>query len=446
MSDTMLTVSALTSYLKYKFNQDPYLQKVTVQGEVTNFRRRQGHQYFSIKDERASIDIVMFSSRFNKIPFELETGMSVVITGKIDLYEKTGRYNLNAETLQLAGEGALHQRFLEIKDRLEKEGLFNRPKKSFPRYPKAIAVATSASGSVIHDIIRTVSQRFPLTKITLFPTVVQGQEAADSIVHALEQIRQHQAEFDIAIVGRGGGSYEDLFCFNEEKVVRAAADFPLPLITSVGHQTDRTLIDEVADYSAATPTMAGEFAVPDKQEEQAQIMQWQVRLNQSLKGRIERAEGQLRRLQESFVFTTPERLYAYQELQLETQRQQLNQNFQKLYHRFNEQYQQRAQQLLRYSPLQKIELLSHQLKTCDQQRLQAMTHYFEQKVMKWQAQDEQLKLLNPQEVLKRGYTYTTAEGKTIESIAKLAKGQSIRIHFNDGIVQATINEIRENEK
>lgn len=446
MSDKMLTVSALTSYLKYKFNQDPYLQKVTVQGEITNFRKRRGHQYFSIKDEQASIDIVMFSSRFDKIPFEVETGMSVIITGKIDIYEKTGRYNLNAETLQLAGEGALHQRFLEIRDRLEKEGLFNREKKRFPRYPRAIAVATSSSGSVIHDIIRTVSQRFPLTKITLFPTVVQGQEAADSITRALEQIRQHQLEFDIAIVGRGGGSYEDLFCFNEEKVVRAAADFPLPLITSVGHQTDHTLIDEVADYSAATPTMAGEFAVPDQNEERAQIMQWIARLNQSLKIKIDQSEKQLQRLQESFVFTTPERLYGYQELQLERQWQQLNQSFQMNYHRMNERYQQLSQALLRVSPLQRIELLDQKFQSYENQLNQLVHRQFEQKRTQWKAQDEQLELLNPEEVLKRGYTYTTLEENTIESVDNLSVGQTIQVHFNDGVIQATINEVKENKK
>lgn len=446
MSDKMLTVSALTSYLKYKFNQDPYLQKVTVQGEITNFRKRRGHQYFSIKDEQASIDIVMFSSRFDKIPFEVETGMSVIITGKIDIYEKTGRYNLNAETLQLAGEGALHQRFLEIRDRLEKEGLFNREKKRFPRYPRAIAVATSSSGSVIHDIIRTVSQRFPLTKITLFPTVVQGQEAADSITRALEQIRQHQSEFDIAIVGRGGGSYEDLFCFNEEKVVRAAADFPLPLITSVGHQTDHTLIDEVADYSAATPTMAGEFAVPDQNEERAQIMQWIARLNQSLKIKIDQSEKQLKRLQESFVFTTPERLYGYQELQLERQWQQLNQSFQMNYHRMNERYQQLSQALLRVSPLQRIELLDQKFQSYENQLNQLVHRQFEQKRTQWKAQEEQLELLNPEEVLKRGYTYTTLEENTIESVDNLSVGQTIQVHFNDGVIQATINEVKENKK
>lgn len=445
MTEKMLTVSALTSYIKYKFNQDPYLQHITVQGEITNFRKRQGHQYFSIKDDQASIDIVMFASRFNKVPFEVETGMSVVISGKIDVYEKTGRYNLNAETMQLAGEGALHQRFLEIKARLEKEGFFNFPRKPFPRYPKAIAVATSASGSVIHDIIRTVSQRFPLTKITLFPTVVQGQEAADSIVHSIEAIKAHQNEFDVAIIGRGGGSYEDLFCFNEEKVVRAAASLPLPLITSVGHQTDRTLIDEVADYSAATPTMAGEFAVPDKMEELSQLSQWTFRLNQVVKNKVNQASEQLSRLQQSFVFTNPERLYGYQELQLDQQTQRLIQQFTENYHRFNEQFQHVQRQLIQHSPLQSLELAEQQLQHVTNQLQQAARYQFEQKKQQFNDQQQQLTLLNPLNILQRGYSYATVDGKTVESVSQVKPGQQLKIHFGNGVITATVDEIKEDE-
>lgn len=446
MSEELLTVSALTSYLKYKFNQDPYLQTVTVQGEVTNFRKRQGHQYFSIKDQSASIDIVMFSSRFNKVPFEVETGMSVVITGKIDIYEKTGRYNLNAETLQLAGEGALHQRFLEIKERLEKEGLFQFAKKPFPRYPRAIAVATSSSGSVIHDIIRTVSQRFPLTKVTLFPTVVQGQEAADSIVHSLQEIEKRRSEFDVVIVGRGGGSYEDLFCFNEEKVVRQAKALSLPLITSVGHQTDRTLIDEVADYSAATPTMAAEFAVPDQNEELAQIAQWKVRLAQVMKHQIQRSVQQLERLQQSFVFTNPERLYGYQEMQLDKLEQQLQQLFTAQQYRLQENHQALHQRLLQVSPLQKIELVTKENQHLTQRLQQVMTLQLERFNQELAEKQQQLELLNPQQTLKRGYAYATRDDETVESIQQVKVGDQLALHLKDGVIYVDVSAIKEEEK
>ena len=261
-NDQYLTVSALTQYIKRKFDVDPYLHRVYVVGEISNFRLRvNGHQYFSIKDEQAKINVIMFKSAFAKVKFQPEEGMRVIVSGRISVYPGNGSYQLYVDSMQPDGVGALYQAYEQLKAKLDKEGLFKAPKQAIPRFPKKIAVVTSRSGAVIRDIITTVKRRYPIVQLVLFPVAVQGNEAAPNIAAQIKFINT-LPDFDTIILGRGGGSIEDLWPFNEEVVARAIFESRIPTISSVGHETDTTIADLVADVRAATPTAAAELATP----------------------------------------------------------------------------------------------------------------------------------------------------------------------------------------
>ena len=258
-----LSVSTLTKYLKAKFERDPYLERVYLTGEISNFRRRPNHQYFALKDEGAVIQATMWAGQFRKLDFELEEGMKVLAIGRISIYPPSGSYSINIESLVPDGVGALALKFEQLKKKLAAEGLFDqRWKQNLPQFSKKIAVATSPSGAVIRDIITTVQRRFPMSQIVLYPTKVQGAGAAEEISGNIRRANE-RGDFDVMIIGRGGGSIEDLWGFNEEIVVRAIFESRIPIISSVGHETDVTLADFVADSRAATPTTAAELATPN---------------------------------------------------------------------------------------------------------------------------------------------------------------------------------------
>ncbi|HBQ43391.1 MAG TPA: exodeoxyribonuclease VII large subunit, partial [Lactobacillus acetotolerans] len=244
-----LTVTTLNYYITQKFKNDPYLHKVFLQGELSNFRfRRNSHQYFSLKDEKSKINVVMFRSYFNKVKFRPEEGMKVYVTGYVSVYSPQGSYQFYAETMEPAGLGALYEQLKQLQAKLSKEGLFDPAhKKPLPHFPDNIAVVTSASGAVIHDILVTANRRFPHAEVDLFPAQVQGDAAADSLVRAMRQIASYGDKYDVMIIGRGGGSLENLWPFNEEEVVRQVYSMKMPVISSVGHETDTTLCDLVAD-------------------------------------------------------------------------------------------------------------------------------------------------------------------------------------------------------
>lgn len=286
-------------------------------GEISNFRKRpNAHQYFSLKDDGAKISAIMFKGAFQKLKFEPQEGMKVLVIGRISLYEASGNYQIYIEHMEPDGIGALYQALAELRDKLSKEGLFSAPKKTLPRFPNRIAVLTSPSGAVIRDIITTVKRRYPIAQIVLFPTVVQGKQAADDIVKNIDKV-ESLGNFDTMILGRGGGSIEDLWPFNEEKVARAIFEAKTPIISSVGHETDTTIADLVADMRAATPTAAAELAVPVLTEELTKIKERQLRLEQALLKQLQLKQEKFQRLINSYVFRQPARLYEGQTLKLD---------------------------------------------------------------------------------------------------------------------------------
>ena len=292
-----LSVSTLTKYLKMKFERDPYLERVYLTGQVSNFRRRPNHQYFSLKDEKAVIQVTIWSGVYQKLGFELEEGMKINVIGRVQLYEPSGSYSIILEKAEPDGIGVLAIQFEQLKKKLGEEGLFQEKfKQTLPQFPKKIGVVTSPSGAVIRDIITTVSRRFPGVEIVLYPTKVQGDGAAAQIADHI-RLANERSDLDVLIIGRGGGSIEDLWAFNEEETVRAIFESRIPVISSVGHETDTTLADFVADRRAATPTAAAELATPvTKLDLLGHLQQQKNRMSRAISNRLSYYRERLNKL------------------------------------------------------------------------------------------------------------------------------------------------------
>ena len=438
-----LTVSQLTKYLKLKFDRDPYLQTVYLTGELSNFRLRSGHQYFSLKDDQAVIDAVMFRSQFSKVKFTPEEGMKLCVTGHVGLYERSGRYQIYIDTMEPDGVGSLYLAFEQLKKKLNAEGLFSRPKKAVPLFPRRIAVVTSLNGAVIRDINTTVRRRYPIAQVVLFPTVVQGEKAAADIARQIKRAGE-RGDFDTLIIGRGGGSIEDLWPFNEEVVARAIADCPLPVISSVGHETDTTIADLVADQRAATPTAAAELVTPQRLDNTLMLISdFQQRLYNTMRAQIDFEKKQLAKLTGSYIFQQPTRLYENYAQKVDQLTQQLRQQQERRLTNAANDVAQVYNRLLAYNPQRLVDqerLTVQQLAARLQTAAQSKT---QQTAQQLQALTKQLHSLDPLKIMERGYTYVTRNGKVVNQAAQLNTGEPLLLHFADGEVTVTITDIKE---
>lgn len=311
-------VSELTGHIKDRLTSDPNLQHIAVKGEVSNFTKSQaGHIYFSLKDSGSQVRCVSFRSRAERLSYTPKEGDEVIVFGSIDVYPQGGAYQLYVDELFHAGRGELFARYLELKDQLEKEGLFNiERKKPIPEYPHTVGVVTSAKGAAVRDILKIINNRAPHVRIVISPALVQGEEAPSQIIAALEKLLYIHPMPDTVILARGGGSFEDLFCFNDENLARFVAEYPIPIITGVGHETDFTIVDFVSDHRSPTPTAAAHDAVPDRDlliEEVKQLaVKWYDYLIEGISGYRELVSDIMKRP----VFLHPERRWTifYQEI------------------------------------------------------------------------------------------------------------------------------------
>lgn len=408
-----LSVSTLTKYLKAKFDRDPYLERVYLTGEISNFRRRPNHQYFALKDEGAVIQATMWAGQFRKLDFELEEGMKVLAVGRISIYPPSGSYSINIESLVPDGVGALAVKFEQLKKKLTAEGLFEqRWKQTLPQFSKKIAVVTSPSGAVIRDIITTVQRRFPMSQIVLYPTKVQGQGSAEEIAGNIRRANQ-RGDFDVMIIGRGGGSIEDLWGFNEEIVVRAIFESRIPIISSVGHETDVTLADFVADSRAATPTAAAELATPNTKVD---LINWaneqEKRLFNRLTHLIKIRRERVDKLSQSIVFRQPERLY--------------DGHLQKL---------DRLCERLSVLTENKVANMKHRYELSAGKLIPTYGKIVEAKKNKTEQLYQSLLLLDISKIKARGFSLVTDEkGKIIKSVNDVKKGQTLDVELTDGKV------------
>ena len=393
------SVSALTQYIKRMFQAEGMLRNVSVEGELSNYKMyASGHCYFTLKDEAASLKCVMFKSRARLLRFRPENGMKLVAAGEISVYERDGAYQLYVESLLPKGAGELSVAFEQLKARLGAEGLFSAAhKKPLPPFPRTIGVVTSLSGAVLRDIHRVSKRRDPNIRLVLYPTLVQGEGAAAAIAHAIRFFNERYP-VDLLIVGRGGGSAEDLWAFNEEPVVRAIYESRLPVISAVGHETDTTLADYASDVRAATPSQAAEIAVPERLALARRVAECEARLQKALKSRISCERERVERLSAAFLKRPPQALLAARR--------------------------------------QRLDAAADALVQGTRRALLEKQHAFRVAL-------EKLEMLNPLHVLGRGYAIVEKSGATVRSVQELAAGDEVRVRLADGSFDAAVGGLRE---
>ncbi|MDO5078098.1 MAG: exodeoxyribonuclease VII large subunit [Streptococcus minor] len=441
-----LSVSQLTKYLKLKFDRDPYLERVYLTGEVSNFRRRPAHQYFSLKDEKAVIQATIWGGVYKQLGFELEEGMKINVIGRIQLYEPSGSYSIIIEKAQPDGIGALAIKFEQLKKALTKEGLFNPEwKQSLPQFVQKIGVVTSPSGAVIKDIITTVSRRFPGVEIVLYPTKVQGDGAAQEIASNI-QAANFRDDLDVLIVGRGGGSIEDLWAFNEEIVVRAIFESRIPVISSVGHETDTTLADFVADRRAATPTAAAELATPvTKVDILAWISERENRSYQVVLRGIQQRQERLDKLSHAVIFRQPERLYDGYLQKLDSLMTKLQTVMHQTYRDNLNAERILSQRLVSLDLQGRLKTLKEKIHQQERLLRSNMANSYDQKMAKADKLMEALTMLDTSRIVARGYAMVEQKGHVIDSVTKIDKKEEMTIRMRDGQVDVEVKDVKRDE-
>ena len=438
-----LSVSTLTRYLKMKFDRDPYLERVYLTGQVSNFRKRPNHQYFSLKDEKAVIQATIWSGVYKKLGFELEEGMKVNVIGRVQLYEPSGSYSIVIEKAEPDGIGALAVQFEQLKKKLGEEGLFqDKFKQALPQFPKKIGVVTSPSGAVIRDIITTVSRRFPGVDILLYPTKVQGEGAAAEVAANIRRANERE-DLDVLIIGRGGGSIEDLWAFNEEIVVRAIFESQIPIISSVGHETDTTLADFVADRRAATPTAAAELATPvTKLDLLGHLSQQQNRLSNAASNRLAYQRERLHKLASSVIFRQPERLYDGYLQKLDQLNLRLKQKIREYYNEEVQQVNILQHSLESLSPLRQVQRYQEQVNQQERLLRSNMAVIYDHKVAEAKRLSDALLMLDTSRIVARGYAIIQKNETVIESSQDIKKKDQLTILMRDGQVQVEVKDVK----
>jgi len=441
-----VTVTALTKYIKRKFEVDPHLQDLWIKGEISNFTfHSRGHMYFTLKDENARIQAVMFAGYNRYLAFKPENGMKVLVRGEISVYEPSGNYQVYVKEMQPEGIGNLYLAYEQLKKRLEEEGLFAHDhKKPIPKFPRYVGVITSPTGAAIRDIITTIRRRYPIVKLILFPTLVQGEHAAASIVRSIEKANELGC-LDVLIVGRGGGSIEELWAFNEESVARAIFSSKVPIISAVGHETDFTIADFVADLRAPTPTGAAELAVPHLTEVLERIGQRRVRLIRVMKEKMAYESERLKRVQKSYVFRNPGKLYEQKEQQLDILMERLQRQATRLIEQKHERWMQAYVLLQKHQPSEKVAKAREKQQMLAKLLEREIDSILKQKQMAFTSFLSKLHALSPLKIMERGYSLIYKEKQLVKSIHQLQPGDSIKIRLQDGNLDCQVWGIEEEQ-
>ena len=416
MNDKYITVTQLTRYIKYRIDNDVNLNEVFLKGEISNFKAHsRGHYYFTLKDDGSRINAIMFASSTKKIKFIPSDGMKVLVTGKISVFEANGGYQIYVNDMLEDGVGNLYIAFEQLKKKLEEEGLFDPSiKKKIPKIPRKIGVVTAPTGAAIKDIISTIKRRWPLAEIYLFPTLVQGEDAKEDIVRQIKNSANY--DLDTLIVGRGGGSIEDLWAFNEEIVARAIYECQTPVISAVGHEIDFTIADFVADLRAPTPTGAAEMAVPDIRDVRQLLNQLNIRLNKAMTNDIKRYRERLTFLRNRPILTNPITIYQNKELAFDGLLERLKYSGKTLI------------------AVKEKELLSVK----NSYALKSPFQILDKKANKYLQLVSKLETLSPLLTIKRGYSVTRCGDKVVKSVKDVKKDDLLDIELSDGKIKTKV--------
>lgn len=419
MEKRYITVSTLNRYLKNKFDTDPNIQRVSLKGEISNFKgHTRGHLYFTLKDEEGRINAVMFSFNASKLTFVPEDGMKVLVTGRVSVYPPTGSYQIYVEEMESDGLGNLYLMYEALKKELAEKGLFDAGhKKQIPKYPHRIGIVTAPTGAAIKDILSTIKRRYPICETIIFPCLVQGELAKDDIVKAINEAEKY--DLDVLIVGRGGGSYEDLWAFNEKIVAYAIYNCTIPVISAVGHEIDFTIADFVADLRAPTPTGAAEMAVPNMTDLFTFLEQIKIRCTSTISNKININKKHLLDLKDNYVLKNPLAVYEIKEQKLSNLIDTLNSVItNKL-----------ANAKLRYNHIKENYILNN-----PEELLKKKKHDYTLILNK-------LEILNPISILSKGYSVVSINDKTINSTDKISKGDVLNIKLYKGSLKAKVESV-----
>ncbi|KWX74946.1 exodeoxyribonuclease VII large subunit [Paenibacillus riograndensis] len=429
------SIKELNRYIRMKLDSDVVLSDVWVRGEISNFTHHgSGHMYFTLKDESSRIKSIMFASHNQRLPFVPKEGTKVIARGNVTVYERDGQYQFYATHMQPDGIGSLYLAYEQLKNKLELEGLFAAARKRpLPRFPRCIGVVTSPTGAAVRDIIITLQRRFPQVAVVLYPVLVQGKGAGPSIVKAIQNLNA-MGEADVLIVGRGGGSLEELWAFNEEAVARAIAASGIPVIPAVGHETDFTIADFAADLRAATPTAAAELAVPHAAELAAQLRTAQQRLRQGLLRRSQRGGERLASLQRSLALVGPRRQLAQHAQRLDMLGAGLLRAARDRHGRAREQRAVLHHSLQRFHPQASVSAARRRTESLTRELAGAMQVRLQEKRSRFAAELRHLDALSPLKVMSRGYSlvYDEKEEHLIKSLKEVELGDVVNIKLNDG--------------
>ena len=415
------SVTQYNKAIKNYFDEIDALRHVHIKGEISNYRgATRGHLYFTLKDETSRISVVMFNAE-GKLDFVPKDGDEVLVDGRIAVYESQGSYQVYIDKMSLAGNGDLLKKLEELKKKLQAEGLFDEiHKKPIPKYPERIGIVTAPNKAAIKDILSTIKRRYPLCETILFPALVQGDLAKESIVKQIEEANNPKYKIDTLIVGRGGGSIEDLWAFNEEIVARAIFASEVPIISAVGHDIDFTIADFVADKRAATPTAAAELAVPNLPDLLNTISQYKIRLNNNITGNISYLKDMLKKLSSSYVLSNPLATFEIRQQKLDELLIRLNTN---LVHKLDVSKN-------RFESLKQKRVLVH-----PEDILVRYNNSMELMINK-------LELLNPLNVLKKGYSVTNVNNKPLKSIKDVKVNDKLNIKIIDGEIDAVVEGVK----
>ena len=416
---SVYTVAQVTSYISHLFEEDFALKRISIQGEISNCKKHScGHLYFTLKDETSTLSCVMFASNRAKLTFIPSEGMRVIARGSVRIYERDGVYQLYVTQLEPAGVGEWFRLFEERKAQFEEMGMFSEEyKKPIPKYVRTVGVVTAPTGAAVRDIINITRRRNPYVQILLYPALVQGDGASESVVRGIRALEE--AKVDVMIVGRGGGSIEDLWAFNEENVARAVFECSVPVISAVGHETDTTIIDYVADLRAPTPSAAAELAICDYRELLETIRTERERMHRSMMRKLEVASLHTARYAEKFRYLSPSG-------KLKSMRQQLadyEEQIPKAMHQRLEQERERTRKVQEMLPL----LMERNLRESRQQLAIRI---------------ERMKGLSPLAKLNQGFSYVQGEKGTVKKISDVETGDRIRIYVTDGQIEAQVTETK----
>lgn len=419
MNNEYITISELTRYIKGIIDNNEFLNKVYIKGEISNFKNHtRGHYYFTLKDEKSRVNAVMFASSVKNIKFMPNDGMKVLVTGRISVYEATGGYQIYVDDMVEDGVGNLYVAFEQLKKKLGKEGLFDvAHKKKIRKVPRKIGIITASTGAAIKDILTTIKRRFPVCETILFPSLVQGEKAKEDIVRNIELANTY--DLDTLIVGRGGGSIEDLWPFNEEIVARAIYNSKIPVISAVGHEIDYTIADFVADLRAPTPTAAAELAVPDITTILSYLDTAKVRSSNAISNLCDSKRMLLNKLEDSYILKRPMAIY-------EAKEQKLDNLIDNLRNAINKK--------IEIKKVKLFELTNSYVFYNPDIVLGVKRNNLENVIHK-------LEILNPLNTLKRGYTITRFNDKIITNASIVKKDDIITVEFVDGVVKSKILEV-----